>query len=318
MLAWVSTLREALEKINIRGVLRFGEPMSGHTSFGIGGPADAYALPADVEDALLLLRGLDGLGLPYRVVGGGSNLLVSDLGYRGVVVDCAMLNQVYAVQGGLYAQAGAAMSDILAAAAAFSLSGLEDFGGLPGSLGGAAYMNARCYELEFSDRLGYLDYYLGGRPCRVERRDGDWGYKSSPFQPGAALAGGVILGAGLVLSPGDGALIRAAAESRRADRQAKGHFRLPCAGSVFKNNRDFGQPSGRILDELGLRGRRLGGASVADYHANIFVNSGGAKASDVMGLIRLAKGLALSQRGIKLECELEFLGDFGSEGEIDG
>jgi UDP-N-acetylmuramate dehydrogenase len=139
---------------------------------------------------------------------------------------------------------------------------------------------------------------------------GQWGYKKSPFQPGGAYEGAVILGAELSARPGDPQAIFREMEEKRLDRTSKGHYLYPCAGSVFKNDRSFGEPTGAILDKLGFRGKRIGSAAVADFHANIFVNPGKATAADMRALIELAEETAYRERGIRLEREVLLIGDF--------
>lgn len=306
----MDTLREALEKINIGVPALFDEPMSAHTSFGIGGPADAYLRPRDPGQVSLLLAFARDRGLPVQILGGGSNVLVSDKGLRGLTLDLSLMDSVRAEGRILFAQAGASMEAACRAALAASLSGLEFASGLPGSVGGAAYMNARCYDREMADLLPAAEFLRRGAVESLPFEAGDWGYKKSPFQPGGPVEGSVILSVALSLEPGDAAAIERAMAEKRRDREAKGHYRFPCAGSVFKNDRAFGEPTGRILDRLGLRGLSSGGAAVADYHANIFVNKGGASASDLKALIELAERRALSELGLVLEREVILLGDF--------
>jgi UDP-N-acetylmuramate dehydrogenase len=171
-------------------------------------------------------------------------------------------------------------------------------------------MNARCYELEMADRLeavSILDSRGRLREVPVER--GAWTYKSSPFQPGREEGGATILGAAFNLERSDPATIRATMLARRADREAKGHFRLPSAGSMFKNDRSLGRPTGAILDELGFKGRRIGDAMVSPWHANIFVNAGRATARDMLALIDLAREEAYKRLGVAIEPEVLFVGE---------
>ena len=147
---------------------------------------------------------------------------------------------------------------------------------------------------------------------RVAIERSDWEYKRTPFMPGGARAGAVITGAALRLVPGDRDAIAARMAELEADRRAKGHFDLPSAGSMFKNDRRFGRPTGRILDELGFRGRRVGDAMVSPRHANIFVNAGRASAADMRALIEEAREAAREAFGFELEPEVAFLGAFGA------
>lgn len=348
--------------------------MSRHTTFGIGGPAEAYVAPRDRESLLRLLGAARAEGVPVFVLGGGANILVGDRGIRGLVLDTGLLasagiaeeesagaapvaanagsagagegssiaaaeaagaGSAGAGSAGAAEAAGAPAPDkeggaprgvLLAAEAGLSvdrlceealrrgLAGLEDFYGLPGSVGGAVYMNARCYEAEMADRLAWVEAAKAGPGgVEVERRPlapGEWAYKRSPYQPGGPAGGDLVLKAAFRLRPGEPAAIEAAMRARRADREAKGHYRLPSAGSVFKNDRAIGRPTGKILDELGFRGRRVGGALVSEWHANIFVNSGGATASDMRALIESAQREVRARLGLEIEPEVVFVGDF--------
>ena len=179
-------------------------------------------------------------------------------------------------------------------------------------------MNARCYEKSISDVLGSVSaVYCSETGCTIkeyECRHNEWGYKRSPFQPQhkryAELSDNrpVIVSATFHVEQGDTALIRKKMESRIADRTAKGHFKLPSAGSVFKNNHAFGKPSGQLIDEAGLRGLQIGGAQVAPWHGNFIVNTGSATAQDVMKLIEVIQKRVKDATGFELEPEIIFAG----------
>ena len=364
------TLRKFLEKINIDAELCFDEPMAHHTSFRIGGPADALVLPRSTDDLSRLLVAAETEGIPVTVIGGGANLLVADGGVRGIVV-CTSLLRRFEVEmtgngsaaagdpeaaghglttatgdreaaghglttatgdreaaghglttatgdreaaGGFSVRTGAGLpvTELLARLLELGLSGMEFAAGLPGSVGGAVYMNARCYDREMADVLDsvfYLDH--ADHQCKhmgIVRED--WAYKRTPFMPGGSLAGAVVIGARFRLLPGDKVLMATRMAELEADRKAKGHFDYPCAGSLFKNDRRFGRPTGQILDELGFRGRRIGDAMVSQKHANIFVNTGRASAVDMMALIEAAQAAARKAFGFELEPEVVSLGNF--------
>ena len=292
---------------------RFDEPMAEHTSFRVGGPADLWLRPGGglfPGFAELLLRRAGEAGIPVFILGGGANVLVSDRGIRGIVLDTAGWKGIREEEGGLYVRSGTSVDEMTGYAAAAGLSGLEFLAGMPGTLGGALWMNARCYEKSLSDVLietGILDMEGGkGEIRQIGRRAGDFGYKKSPFHGRRVL----ILGARLALSPGEKGEIRREMEEHLRDRELKGHYRYPSAGSVFKNNRAFGKPAGQIIDELGLRGLRAGDAQVAPWHGNIIVNLGNAGAADIRSLTeRIAAGVKAA-RGIELEREILFVGDW--------
>jgi UDP-N-acetylmuramate dehydrogenase len=306
----VDTVGEAAEKINIRGLLRASEPLSGHTSFRIGGPAELYARPENEAELAALLEFAKDESMRATILGAGSNVLVSDRGLAGLVIDTSRLTAIQTSEEGLLAQAGCAADELCAAALELGLSGLEFLSGLPGTVGGAVYMNARCYEREISDALTRVNALWRGSAVSLEAARLRFSYKRSPFQPGGEYEGAVVLGAAFALVPGDRAAIRGRMEALKRDRAAKGHYLYPCAGSIFKNDHRLGAPTGALLDRLGLKGAAIGGAEIADFHANIIVNKGGAAASDVLALIRLAERRAREELGAELEREIVLMGEF--------
>ncbi len=168
-------------------------------------------------------------------------------------------------------------------------------------------MNARCYDAEIADVLAWADCLEPGRPVRrYQMNRSDWEYKRSPFQQGGA----VILRAAFRLSPGDPRRMEELMQDHRQDREKKGHFLFPCAGSVFKNNRAFGAPTGKLVDSLGLKGRRIGGAQIAPFHGNIIINTGGASAQDVRALVELVEDEVRRGLGFSLEREVILAGDW--------
>jgi UDP-N-acetylmuramate dehydrogenase len=205
-------------------------------------------------------------------------------------------------------RSGTSMDEAAEIAAAAGLSGLEFLAGMPGSVGGAVWMNARCYGREIADALAETEivYFSPGLPIRLPTNKAAFGYKRSPFQDRPCL----ILSAVFSLTPRDKTEIRRDMEAHRLDRKAKGHYRFPCAGSVFKNSRDFGKPVGKIIDELGLRGLRTGGAQVAPFHGNIIINTGGASAADIRALAEEAAARVKAAAGFVLEPEILFAGDW--------
>lgn len=305
----MQTVGELLKKINIESPVLLDEPMHRHTSFRIGGPADAYVRVRDEAELQRLFALILEAGLPYFILGEGANILVSDRGIRGIVLDLAGLRACRLDAAGptLIAGAGAGMSAVCEQARDWNLSGLEFAYWMPGSVGGSIYMNARCYGNSVSDRLEYVDI-LDENAVRSRCPVGgeDFGYKRSPFQKRKV----VILAGAFRLQAGERGQIEAKMRSYAADREAKGHFRFPCAGSVFKNNRDFGRPTGKIVDELGLKGTRIGGAELAAFHANIIINRGQARADEVLALIQLIEERVRSSFGYHLEREILLVGEW--------
>lgn len=316
----VASVGKILEKIKLDGFLALEEPMSRHTSFRIGGPAEALVRPSTAEELRRLYTALKAQDVPCFLLGGGANILVADRGIRGVVLDLGSLRGLELLPSPgrgtlLEAGAGTPVSEASEFAAASGGSGLEFIYSMPGSVGGAVWMNARCYGhsvcevlrrvqyLQPDGRVGWLEVDAAGQ---AEAPEGPWGYKRSPFQsqPWA------ILKAVFALAPGDPQVMQREMRRVRGDRERKGHFQYPSAGSVFKNNRDFGAPTGQIIDALGLKGRSVGAARVSDLHGNIIVNTGGATAREVLALIHLIEQEVERARGFHLEREVLLVGDW--------
>jgi UDP-N-acetylmuramate dehydrogenase len=297
---------------------RFDEPLSRHTTFRVGGPADLWVRPVGEgfpAFAAALLGAAGAAELPVFVLGGGANLVAADRGVRGIVLDTGGWSGAEpraGVEADMCFRAGTTVDAALDAAADAGLSGLEFLAGMPGTVGGAVWMNARCYEKSVSDLLAGTEVLVPGAAGTAALRrsipfdPAGWGYKKSPFQGTGAL----ILSARFRLERGDGEAIRREMAARVRDRERKGHYRFPSAGSAFKNNRDFGRPTGRIIDELGLRGLALGGARVAPFHGNIIINTGGAKAAEIRALMDQVAARVLAATGCVLEPELLFVGEW--------
>jgi UDP-N-acetylmuramate dehydrogenase len=290
---------------------RFDEPMAPHTSFRVGGPADLWLRPeGDLFPPLaaLLLRRAREAEVPVFILGGGANLVVGDRGIRGIVLDTGGWTGIRKEGDRLYVASGVSIDAMTGCAARQGLSGLEFLAGMPGTLGGAVWMNARCYESSLSDILQAVEILepRTGAGRLVPRRPGDFGYKRSPFQGRADL----ILGALLNIRPGNPEDIGRLMAEHREDRERKGQYRCPSAGSVFKNNRDFGISTGQIIDKLGLRGLRRGGAQVAPWHGNIIINTGGARAADIRTLADQVAARVKAERGLELEREILYVGEW--------
>ena len=317
----MNTLRKIEENFNKNIKILYEEPMSSHTTFKVGGKAAAFIEPESIEVLEQLVSFLKAEKQRFFVLGGGSNLVVSDDGISRAVICTRSMNQIELLtqeaQGTLLLRcaAGTLMDDIAAFCETNSISGLETFSGLPGTIGGAVYMNARCYERSISDVLENVRWFntSTGKTELYSFNASDWAYKKSPFQHG----GGIILEAVLKCKKGSSAEIKA--ENRRyvEDRKNKGHFKFPSAGSVFKNNHDFGSPSGKIIDEAGLRGFSIGGAQVAPWHGNFIINTGTATAKDIHDLVLYITETVKRKTGFELEPEIIFTGTGFDSGMSD-
>ncbi len=310
-------LRKIAEKISspasevpFSGELRFDEPMTNHTSFKVGGPADLWIKPSGdtfPETAAKIISLAREDEIPLFILGGGANLVVADAGIRGIVLDCTGWTGCTFAEDRVTIRSGTLIDDAIEEAALRGYGGMEFLAGMPGSYGGAIWMNARCYGSSISDILietEILDESL--RNITVPFHAPDFAYKKSPFQNRDVL----ILSGTFRLEKKNVSEIRSVMEDHRNDRETKGHYQLPSAGSSFKNNTAFGKPTGKIIDELGLRGLSVGGAKVADWHGNIIVNTGNAAAADIRNLVQKIKSKVKAELGIDLEPEILFVGDW--------
>lgn len=301
----MSDFRKALSATRVYGELRYDEPMSSLTSFRIGGKAEILAAPRDTSELTSLLMAAKASGIPLFPLGAGANILVADAGIPGLVIDMQNFDTIVRSGDSLIAGAGVRMNDLTEVAASRSLAGLEFIHGMPGSVGGSVWMNARCYETSLAERIENVEVVGMDGSIRQLRPDvSEYSYKRSPFQRMEAI----ITSATFALLPGDRDSIRAAMIERRLDRMRKGHYLAPSVGSIFKNNRAFGEPTGRIIDSLGLRGFSIGDARVAEYHANIVINTGAATASEILDVIKHIEARVLAERGLRLEREVLLVG----------
>lgn len=287
-----------------KGELLLNEPMCRHTSFRIGGPADVFFTPADEYDLRTALAVCRQHRVPVTVIGGGTNLLVSDSGVEGLVVCLAGRLNTVSVQGtSITAGAGALLSQVSSIAAMHSLSGLEFAAGIPGTVAGAVAMNSAAFRRRMSDVVSSVravaldgrDVILRADGCRFEE-------KSSIFLDGEYVIVEVVFD----LKIGDPCSIREARQQHVRERSAKQPLNLCSAGCVFRNPE--GEGAGRYIDLAGCKGLRVGDAEVSRLHANFIVNLGCATAADVMQLIDQVRELVALKVGVRLEPEIRFIG----------
>lgn len=281
----------------------------------VGGPALFFIQPETTESLIIGIKALRRADVPYFILGGGSNVVFPDSGFDGAVIATGALNFLENRQTTLRCGAGCKIDAVVRYCLEHRLGGLEAFSGLPGTVGGAVRMNARCYEKEISGVLVSAEYLTqrienseeeGRGVCRYIMRKEDWAYKKSPFQE----EGAVILGASFAVRPlSDAEAVESAEQAAffLADRQKKRHFEFPSAGSVFKNNHAFGKPSGMLIDEAGLRGFQIGGAQVAPWHGNSIINTGNATAADIKALSDYVAGAVFTKFAFHLEPEIIFV-----------
>ncbi|MCD8346380.1 MAG: UDP-N-acetylmuramate dehydrogenase [Lachnospiraceae bacterium] len=291
------------------------ESMRKHTTFRIGGPADYFAAPTTVEGVQRMVKLCRELDYPFYVIGNGSNLLVSDQGYRGLVLQLYKnLSEINVVsqdtdQGGsIQAQSGAMLSVIAKRAMEGGLTGFEFASGIPGTLGGAVVMNAGAYGGEMKDVLVSVTVLnRTGEILEIPVSQLELGYRRS-----AVLSNGwIVLGAKLDFANGDTETIRSRMEELKRQRVQKQPLDLPSAGSTFK--RPEGYFAGKLIMDAGLRGYMVGGAQVSEKHCGFIVNRGGATAADVRKLIADVCVRVYDQFGVILEPEVRMLGTFSGD-----
>ena len=281
------------------------EPMSRHTTFRVGGPADFFVTPKAKEEVRDVIRICKEAGMPYYIIGNGSNLLVSDAGYRGVIVQIYKEMNEVKVEGDLVkAQAGALLSGIAAKALGAELSGFEFASGIPGTIGGACVMNAGAYGGEMKDVLESVTVLTGeGKIIELGRNELELGYRTSVI----AKKGYIVLGAVLKLERGDGEKIKTYMDELKEKRVTKQPLEYPSAGSTFK--RPEGYFAGKLIEDAGLRGFQVGGAQVSEKHCGFVINRDHATAAAIMELMRQVQIRVKENSGVDLEPEVKRLGD---------
>lgn len=282
------------------------EPMKKHTTFRLGGPADFFLCPSDVNQIPEIIHICREEGIPWFVLGNGSNLLVSDQGYRGVVIQIYKnMNQITVEGTRIYAQAGALLSAVSKKAMEAGLTGMEFASGIPGTLGGAAVMNAGAYGGEMKDILVSVTVLTDeGEQKVLKVEDLNLGYRTSVIKE----KGYIVLDVVLQLQVGDRDAIRNRMEELKVQRVTKQPLEYPSAGSTFK--RPEGYFAGKLIEDAGLRGYRVGGAQVSEKHCGFVINTGDATTSDVVQLIHDVQNIIWNKFKIKLEPEVKFLGNF--------
>ena len=282
------------------------EPMKKHTTFRIGGPADYFIMPSNEKELAEAVRVCRKFLIPIYIVGNGSNLLVSDEGYRGVIIQLYRNYGDITVKGNeIHVTAGALLSQIAAAAKNASLTGFEFAGGIPGTLGGAVVMNAGAYGGEMKDVLKEVTVMSdAGEILTLPAEKLEMGYRTSVVK----TKGYLVLGAVIVLEHGNQESIKARMKELTEQRVSKQPLEFPSAGSTFK--RPKGYFAGKLIMDAGLRGYQTGGAQVSEKHCGFVINKDNATAADVCRLIRDVQDRVKEQFGVTLEPEVKFLGKF--------
>ena len=297
---------EGLKKLVPEKDILIDELMSRHTTFRTGGPASLFLRPEDEETVISVIGFLKSKGCPFFILGNGSNLLVSDKGYDGVVISVERLNDLHIENDTtIVAEAGVLNSAIASLARDNSLSGFEFAAGIPGSIGGAMIMNAGAYGGEMKDIVSSVRVITpDGVVKTIPGEDCDFGYRTSAFKRG----GFVVISARLTLTKGDQTAIAEGMKELALKRKEKQPLEYPSAGSTFK--RPEGYFAGKLIEDAGLRGFTVGGAQVSEKHCGFVINKENATSTDIYNLICEVKKRVLESSGVTLEPEVIMLGDF--------
>ncbi len=281
------------------------EAMASHTSFKIGGGADLFVCPDSVDKLRTALRGAKEQGVPTFILGNGSNLLVSDKGIEGAVISTSALKSItLSGEDEIFAEAGASLASLCTFAKEQGLTGLEFAYGIPGSVGGALYMNAGAYGGDMSGVVSRAESLSSKDFTPVSRtlEEMDLGYRKSVYEEN----GEIITGVYFKLKKGDKTEISDAMNTFITKRKTSQPLDFPSAGSTFK--RPKGYFAAALIDQCNLKGRAVGGAKVSEKHAGFVINSGNATCEDVLALIEVIKDTVKKEKGVDLSTEIIFVG----------
>lgn len=293
----ITTLKKIVGEDNVR----FAEPMKMHTTFKIGGKADIFLTP-NLQDFPEVIRLLAREQIPYRIIGNGSNLLVSDSGIDGAVISTRAWDDIVVEGDRMLVQAGALLSRVANTALEHELTGLEFAAGIPGSFGGAVFMNAGAYGGEMKDVITSVSVWHNREIKEIAGTECRFGYRDSVFQ----RDGYVILNATVQLKKGNKMQIASQMKDLSARRKEKQPLDMPSAGSTFK--RPEGYYAGALIEQAGLKGFQIGGAAISEKHSGFIVNRGDATAQDVLRLVEAVKEKVRENSGVLLQEEIRMIG----------
>ena len=295
-------MKQEIKKI-IKGIILFDEPMSKHTSYGIGGPARAYVTPKNKEDLVSLLKFSKDNNIPSYFIGSGSNLLVSDDGIDGIVITLGKsFNKLEINKNNVFAETGVMLGKMVKECTKRNLSGLESLIGVPGTLGGALIMNAGAFGGEISNYLEYVSVItMSGDEKKYQQKDIKFNYRNSSFSDNE-----ILINANFKFLFSDQKTVSKNKIKASGGRKSSQPLRFRSAGSVFKNPSEGA--AGYFIDKAGLKGTKSGDAEISNIHANFFVNHGSATAKDVLRLINIARKKVYNEFGVMLELEIKTLG----------
>ena len=291
------------------------------STFKVGSTCSIFTAPISLEQFQSCLKVLISSDVPFYMLGGGSNTVFPDSNYDGVIISTENLKEIKVIAEddttvSIRCMAGTPMASFVNFCTANCYSGVEQFAGLPGSVGGAVYMNARCFNKSINEVFSSASYITPDTAeiKEITYNENEWAYKVSPFQPkggsGLIEIHKYVLSATFNLTKIElDKKIEIENECKKYinERVSKGHFKYPSAGSVFKNNRSFGKPSGQLIDEAGLRGYKIGGAQVAPFHGNFIINVDHATQNDIKQIVKKVIETVKEKTTFTLECEIIFL-----------
>ncbi len=296
----VPRLREFLDEEDIY----LNEPMKNHTYFRIGGPADILVTPKTVKQVEESIRFCKDNSVPYYIVGNGSNLLVKDGGFRGIIVKLCKLNEIRVEGNNIIAMSGAKLSDVSNSALENSLTGFEFACGIPGSIGGAVTMNAGAYDGEMVNVIE--NALVIDRDCNIKLMNNaelELGYRTSAVMKHSYI----VLQVTLKLNLGEYGKIKAKIEDLTRRREEKQPLEYPSAGSTFK--RPIGNFAGKLIQDSGLKGVSVGGAAVSEKHSGFIINKNNATAKDILALIELVQKTVMESFNVDLHPEIRIIGE---------
>lgn len=296
--------KDKLYTVIKEGRILEGEALANHTSFRVGGPADYLLMPARKEEIKEAIQLAKAQKVPFFVIGNGSNLLVSDQGFRGLIIQIGKGFQEVEVEGNkIHAQAGALLSGVAKKALEHSLTGFEFAAGIPGSFGGAVCMNAGAYGGEMKQVLESVELLTSeGEFITLAAQDMDLSYRHSCVFDKEYI----VIGATIRLESGDQEAIKERMAELAQARREKQPLEYPSAGSTFK--RPEGYFAGKLIQDAGLKGYTVGGAQVSEKHSGFVINKGGASAEEICFLIKQVQKKVLDAYGVFMETEVRFLG----------
>lgn len=309
-----NTVSQFIKKINKATFIEKEVCLAPLTTFKCGGNARYFCTPNTIKELVKVVKYANHFKIPFFLLGHGANILVSQKGFNGLVIHTKNLCLIKEKQISkelflVTSECGTTINNLEQYLLKSELSGLEVFNGLPSSVGGAIYMNARCYEEDIASRLHSVTYLTKrGKIKRLmcKKNLSLFSYKKSLF----SCSGGIILKANFLLSKSTTQNIKTKMEYYYKERVNRGHFLYPSAGSIFKNNRAFNKPTGKLIEEARLKGLQINDAQVAPFHGNIIINLGNASPSDIKNLIQTVKTKVYQQSGFKLEEEIIFVGEW--------